>query len=102
MHGNDPTKLKLFSAETRVEKALKEVGQGSHKIELSKKDQENRDKNQQSIYHTGNLIKIEAEDQNEIQSNLLMKIAEGERESSNEGDEDDYGDEDPDEDITKF
>ena len=55
--------MKVFSASTRVEKAMKELSLGTHKIEMSSKDTQNRDKNQQSIYHTGkNLIKIEADD----------------------------------------
>ena len=59
---------------------------------MNDNEKKNRDKHGQSVYHTGN-IQLEKEDQDEIVEHQLKQIQEGEHESSDEGDGDDYGDE---------
>ena len=100
--GNSQEAMKKFMPTDKVEQATNDL-KATFKIEIDDHEKANRDKNAQSIYHTGAaLIKLEKEDIDEIQGHQLAKIAEeGQRESSDEGDGDEYGndDEDPDEDL---
>ena len=65
--------MEKFLGETKVEAATKDINLGAtFKIEMSDKEKSNRDKNAQSIYHTGEgvkesiykgeMIKLEEED----------------------------------------
>lgn len=72
--------MTIFTGETKTEIATKEISKGSHKIEISEKEKDLRNKYAQSVYHKGEgvevkdsiykgnkaVITIEKEDQQEL------------------------------------
>lgn len=81
------TGIEKFLGESKVEVATKDINlKATFKIEMTDKEKNNRDKNAQSIYHTGEgvkeniykgeIIKLEDEDLKEIQEHQLKTIAE--------------------------
>ena len=80
--GQNAEIMTIFTGETKTEIATKEISKGSHKIEISEKEKDLRNKYAQSVYHKGEgvdvkdsiykggsskaVITIEKEDQQEL------------------------------------
>lgn len=60
----------IFDKESKVEAATRDINvKSTFRIEMRDDEKKNRDKHEQSLYHTG--IKLEEEDQREIEDHQL-------------------------------